>query len=63
MPWQSAPALVIISGAFTVTGGLLMGIQYAAYGKPKFVRQDNFDYMLTQRDEVLAAAAAARGEK
>ena len=33
MPWQTAPALVIISGAFTVTGGLLMGIQYAAYGK------------------------------
>ena len=36
MPWQIAPALVIISGAFTVTGGLLMGIQYAAFGKVYF---------------------------
>ena len=57
MPWQSVPALVIISGAFSITGGLLMGIQYAAYGKPKFVRQDNFDFLLTQRDQQILVAA------
>lgn len=33
MPWQIAPALVIISAAFTLTGGAIYGIQYAAYGK------------------------------
>jgi hypothetical protein len=33
MPWQVAPALVIISGALTVTGTLLGVIQNVAYGK------------------------------
>ena len=33
MPWQIAPPLVIIAGAFSATGGLLYGIQYLAYGK------------------------------
>ena len=37
MPWQIAPALVIISGAFTVTGGLLAGIQYAAFGRVSYI--------------------------
>eukprot|EP00538_Stauroneis_constricta_P007794 CAMPEP_0119548604 /NCGR_PEP_ID=MMETSP1352-20130426/2485_1 /TAXON_ID=265584 /ORGANISM="Stauroneis constricta, Strain CCMP1120" /LENGTH=69 /DNA_ID=CAMNT_0007593919 /DNA_START=89 /DNA_END=298 /DNA_ORIENTATION=- len=35
MPWQSSATLFIIGGAFNVIAGLLGGIQYAAYGKPK----------------------------
>lgn len=33
MPWQSAPPLIIIAGAFTLTGLGLRGIDNLAYGR------------------------------
>ena len=33
MPWQSAPSLLIIIGAFNVAAGAMWGIQRIAYGK------------------------------
>lgn len=33
MPWQSAPSLLIIIGAFNVAAGAVWGIQRIAYGK------------------------------
>lgn len=33
MPWQSAPPLIIIGGAFALTGALLTGVDRLAYGR------------------------------
>ena len=33
MPWQSAPSLLIIIGAFNVAAGAMWSIQRIAYGK------------------------------
>ncbi len=33
MPWQSAPPLIIIGGAFALSGALLGGIDKLAYGR------------------------------
>jgi len=36
MPWQSAPPLIIIGGAFAATGLLLNGVDRLAYGRVRF---------------------------
>mmetsp|Transcript_23093 Transcript_23093/g.41306 ORF Transcript_23093/g.41306 Transcript_23093/m.41306 type:complete len:111 (+) Transcript_23093:50-382(+) len=48
MPWQVAPGLVIIGGAFSVTGSLLYLLQGL---EKKPLRQDLFDYQLQLRDQ------------
>mmetsp|Transcript_51126 Transcript_51126/g.143291 ORF Transcript_51126/g.143291 Transcript_51126/m.143291 type:complete len:109 (+) Transcript_51126:179-505(+) len=48
MPWQVAPGLVIIGGAFSVTGGLLYLLQGL---EKKPLRQDIFDFQLGLRDQ------------
>lgn len=44
MPWQSAPALVIIGGAFAVVGGLMQALNYIDHGtRDRKLRIDPFD--------------------
>lgn len=33
MPWQTAPPLIIIAGAFNVAAGLMFGAQRLGYGE------------------------------
>ncbi|CAN0349252.1 unnamed protein product, partial [Phaeothamnion confervicola] len=56
-PWQSVPPLIIIAGAFSVAGGIVMGVQYLANGEPRKVGRDKFDWYLQQRDKELKAEA------
>ena len=39
MPWQSAPSLLIIIGAFNVAAGAMWGIQRIAYGKVRAAKR------------------------
>lgn len=36
MPWQSAPPLIIIGGAFALTGFALNGIEKLAHGRVSY---------------------------
>jgi hypothetical protein len=36
MPWQAAPGLLIITGAFALTGLALNGVDRLAYGRVKY---------------------------
>jgi len=62
MPWQTAPGLVIIIGAFTVAGGLIPVVHWVAKGKPRVTGRDDFDFMMEQRDERLKAEGKSLGK-
>ena len=53
MPWQSAPPLIIIGGAFAATGILLKGVDTLAYGQHRRVQIDEFDFNMDKRDKYL----------
>ena len=36
MPWQAAPSLIIIVGAFNVAAGLIWSVDRVYYGKVRF---------------------------
>ena len=36
MPWQAAPSLIIIMGAFNVAAGLIWSVDRVYYGKVRF---------------------------
>jgi hypothetical protein len=72
MPYQVLPPLVVISTMFALTGGILSGVHYLAYGEKRKVGRDEFDYAMERRDmglrarmaaDAAAAAAAAAAEK
>eukprot|EP00562_Extubocellulus_spinifer_P034581 CAMPEP_0178683588 /NCGR_PEP_ID=MMETSP0699-20121125/2387_1 /TAXON_ID=265572 /ORGANISM="Extubocellulus spinifer, Strain CCMP396" /LENGTH=65 /DNA_ID=CAMNT_0020328199 /DNA_START=30 /DNA_END=227 /DNA_ORIENTATION=+ len=50
MPWQSAPSLLIIIGAFNVAAGAVWGIQRIAYGKDREILRDQWKWALENRD-------------
>lgn len=71
MPWQMAPPLIIIGGAFAATGFLLHGVDWLASGQHRRVQIDEFDFNMDKRDKwlgdqkkaadkIAAAAAAAK---
>ena len=37
MPWQAAPSLLIIIGAFNVAAGLIWSVDRAYYGKVRMI--------------------------
>lgn len=54
MPVQSAFTLLIIGGAFSATGGLLMALNWLETGSRKRpVAQSHWSYHLQQRDLAL----------
>lgn len=48
MPWQSAPALGIIGGAFFVTGLGLVGVDYLAYGRVRAASLSSLTFTLAR---------------
>ena len=56
MPWQSAPSLLIIIGAFNVAAGAMWGIQRIAYGK---VRQKGGAIIDTPSSKSVGRVGAA----
>ncbi|KAJ1429298.1 hypothetical protein B484DRAFT_419170 [Ochromonadaceae sp. CCMP2298] len=62
MPWQTAPALIVICGAFTATGLLLRLTDYVAYGKHRRVQIDEFDWQMDRRDEKIKAINLANAK-
>jgi len=60
MPWQSAPPLIIIGGAFCLTGLLLNGVDRLTTGKNRRVQIDEFVFNLDKRDKYLAAQQKIR---
>jgi hypothetical protein len=59
MPWQSAPPLIIIGGAFAATGFLLRGVDWMVDGQHRRVQIDEFDFNMDKRDKFLVAQKAA----
>ena len=54
MPVQSAFTYLIIAGAFSTTGGLLMALNYLHEGKARrSVQRDYWKFNLEQRDKEL----------
>lgn len=40
MPWQTAPPLIIIGGAFNVAAGLMYGAQRLGFGEVRFHQEE-----------------------
>mmetsp|Transcript_9100 Transcript_9100/g.13462 ORF Transcript_9100/g.13462 Transcript_9100/m.13462 type:complete len:98 (+) Transcript_9100:51-344(+) len=59
MPWQAAPPLLIIGGAFAVAGAGLTGIDYLTYGKKKEFSYDKWSHFMNYRDDRLQQEVAA----
>jgi hypothetical protein len=54
MPYQSASSLVIISAAFTLTGGILGGVNWLKEGKrQRDIGGDAWKHFVKQRDLAL----------
>jgi hypothetical protein len=56
MPWQMAPPLIVICGAFTVSGLLLNATDRIAYGRNRRVRIDEFVHDMDRRDKAIDAS-------
>eukprot|EP00554_Chaetoceros_debilis_P007615 CAMPEP_0194073330 /NCGR_PEP_ID=MMETSP0149-20130528/801_1 /TAXON_ID=122233 /ORGANISM="Chaetoceros debilis, Strain MM31A-1" /LENGTH=69 /DNA_ID=CAMNT_0038753337 /DNA_START=79 /DNA_END=288 /DNA_ORIENTATION=- len=69
MPWQTAPSLIIIGGAFNVGAGLMWGAQRLGFGEDKAICQDEWIFAMNGRDKNvneyknLMRQAAAQAEK
>ena len=62
MPWQTAPGLFIIIGAFTFIGSALPAVHWLVKGKTRIVGRDDWDFMMEQRDiRLLEAKKKASG--
>tara|TARA_B110000971_G_C19661795_1_gene342697 strand:- start:34 stop:234 length:201 start_codon:yes stop_codon:yes gene_type:complete len=57
MPWQTAPGLIIIAGAFTVAGGLVQGVHWLFHDKPRQIGRNPFMYQLENRDKEIKERA------
>lgn len=62
MPWQTAPGVIIIIGAFTVAGALIPVVHYLVKGKPRVTGRDDFDFLMEKRDERLKAEGKLLGK-
>ena len=55
MPWQTAPGVIIIIGAFSLTGALIPPIHRLFKGEKRVIGRDDFDFLMAKRDKRLAA--------
>ena len=58
MPWQTAPGVIIIIAAFSVSGLLIPPIHQLFKGKKRVIGRDDFDFMMERRDNKLKELAA-----
>ena len=55
MPWQTAPGVVIIVAAFSVSGMAIPLIHKLIKGEKRVIGRDDFDFLMAKRDKRLAA--------
>ena len=63
MPWQMAPGLLVITGAFSATGFLLRGVDNLAYGRNRRVQINEFEFNMDKRDVFIKNLQDARAEE
>mmetsp|Transcript_15688 Transcript_15688/g.26151 ORF Transcript_15688/g.26151 Transcript_15688/m.26151 type:complete len:107 (-) Transcript_15688:260-580(-) len=56
MPWQMAPPLIVVGGAFCAIGAGIAGLDYLQFGRPKRVMQTEYGFQLDRRDEFIKKA-------
>ena len=55
MPWQTAPGVVIIVAAFSVSGMAIPLIHKLIKGEKRVIGRDDFDFLMAKRDKRIAA--------
>ena len=55
MPWQTAPGVIIIIGAFTVSGLAIPAIHKLVKGEKRVIGRDDFDFLMAKRDKRIVA--------
>eukprot|EP00559_Dactyliosolen_fragilissimus_P002737 CAMPEP_0184854840 /NCGR_PEP_ID=MMETSP0580-20130426/221_1 /TAXON_ID=1118495 /ORGANISM="Dactyliosolen fragilissimus" /LENGTH=66 /DNA_ID=CAMNT_0027349185 /DNA_START=111 /DNA_END=311 /DNA_ORIENTATION=+ len=61
MPWQVAPSLLIIGGAFNAAAGLMWAAQRLGYGEDKLIMKDDWKFNMHERhNRVLEYRAAMK---
>ena len=51
MPWQTAPGVVIIVAAFSVSGMAIPLIHKLIKGEKRVIGRDDFDFLMAKRDK------------
>eukprot|EP00580_Thalassiosira_gravida_P003064 CAMPEP_0201603854 /NCGR_PEP_ID=MMETSP0492-20130828/4176_1 /ASSEMBLY_ACC=CAM_ASM_000837 /TAXON_ID=420259 /ORGANISM="Thalassiosira gravida, Strain GMp14c1" /LENGTH=64 /DNA_ID=CAMNT_0048067741 /DNA_START=92 /DNA_END=286 /DNA_ORIENTATION=+ len=60
MPWQAAPPLIIIIGAFNVAAGLIWSVDRAYYGKRgRTIGHNQWSWAMERRDDKIEAYRAS----
>jgi len=55
MPWQAAPPLLIIVGAFNVAAGLIWSVDRLYYGKRgRTIGHNQWSWAMERRDDEIA---------
>eukprot|EP00579_Thalassiosira_antarctica_P001268 CAMPEP_0201865688 /NCGR_PEP_ID=MMETSP0902-20130614/505_1 /ASSEMBLY_ACC=CAM_ASM_000551 /TAXON_ID=420261 /ORGANISM="Thalassiosira antarctica, Strain CCMP982" /LENGTH=65 /DNA_ID=CAMNT_0048390507 /DNA_START=53 /DNA_END=250 /DNA_ORIENTATION=+ len=61
MPWQAAPPLLIIIGAFNVAAGLIWTVDRVQYGKRgRTIMHDQWTWAMERRDDKVEAYRATK---
>jgi len=54
MPWQAAPSLIIIMGAFNVAAGLIWSVDRVYYGKNgRSIGHNQWTWAMENRDNMI----------
>ena len=59
MPWQTLPGVLIIIGAFSLSGALIPPIHRLFKGEERVIGRDDFDFLMAKRDKRIASESAA----
>jgi hypothetical protein len=59
MPWQTAPGVIIIVAAFSLSGACIPLFHKLIKGEKRVIGRDDFDFNMAKRDKRLAAEKAA----
>eukprot|EP00581_Thalassiosira_minuscula_P018397 CAMPEP_0183724142 /NCGR_PEP_ID=MMETSP0737-20130205/17439_1 /TAXON_ID=385413 /ORGANISM="Thalassiosira miniscula, Strain CCMP1093" /LENGTH=63 /DNA_ID=CAMNT_0025954645 /DNA_START=72 /DNA_END=263 /DNA_ORIENTATION=- len=61
MPWQAAPSLLIIVGAFNVAAGLVWSVDRLQHGKRgRTIGHNQWTWAMERRDDKIAAYRATK---
>ena len=60
MPWQTAPGVLIIIGAFSLSGLAIPPLHRLIKGEERVIGRDDFDFLMAKRDKRIAAESAAK---
>ena len=60
MPWQTAPGVLIIIAAHSISGLAVPPIHRLFKGEDRVIGRDDFDFMMARRDKRIASEAAKK---